>query len=347
MGARLEVEGLRVAYAPGRPVVDGVDLAVPGGTLTALLGPSGCGKSTLLRAVAGLLVPEAGDVRVGGASVLGVPAERRPLGLVFQKPLLFGHLTVEQNVAFGLRMRGVGARERRRRTAEMLDRVELGGLGARRVGQLSGGQEQRLALARALVLEPPVLLLDEPFSQLDAALRERMRELVRGVQRELAVTMLFVTHDQQEAVDLADDIALLLDGRLEATGSPARFYTAPPTLRAARFFGPVNELPGTVAGTAFHCAAGTLSVAPGGPDGPGVLVVRPEAVQLAGAPEAGTITAVVADERFRGIHRSVLLDLPGEVRLTATVPATRAVAPGDTVHVVLPPQACRVLPAAE
>ncbi len=347
MGAGLQVDGLRVAYTPGRPVVDGVDLVVPGGTLTALLGPSGCGKSTLLRAVAGLLAPDAGDVRVDGASVLGVPAERRPVGLVFQKPLLFAHLTVEQNVAFGLRMRGVGARERGRRTAEMLDRVELGGLAARRVGRLSGGQEQRVALARALVLDPPVLLLDEPFSQLDAALRERMRALVRDVQRELAVTTLFVTHDQQEAVDLADEIALLLDGRIEATGSPVRFYTAPPTLRAARFFGPVNEVPGTVTGTAFHCAAGTLSVATGGPDGPGVLVVRPEAVHLIGTPEAGTITAVVAEERFRGIHRSVLLDLPGEVRLTATVPVTRTVAPGDTVHVVLPPQACRVLPTAE
>ncbi len=344
MGAGLEVEGLRVAYTPGRPVVDGVDLVVPGGTLTALLGPSGCGKSTLLRAVAGLLAPDAGDVRVDGASVRGVPAERRPVGLVFQRPLLFAHLTVEQNVAFGLRMRGVGARERRRRTAEVLDRVELGGLGTRRVGQLSGGQEQRVALARALVLDPPVLLLDEPFSQLDAALRERMRELVRGVQRELAVTMLFVTHDQQEAVDLADQVALLLDGRVEATGRPVDLYTAPPTLRAARFLGPVNEVPGVLAGTAFACPAGTVAVAPGGTDGPGVLVVRPEAVHLADVPRPGTLPAVVVGERFRGTHRTVLLDLAQAVRLTATVPAARALAPGGVVHVTLPPRDCRVLP---
>ena len=344
MGSKLEVDGLRVAYTPGRPVVDGVGLVVPGGTLTALLGPSGCGKSTLLRTVAGLLAPDAGDVRVDGVSVLGVPAERRPVGLVFQRPLLFAHLTVEQNVAFGLRMGGVGARERRRRTAEVLDRVELGGLGPRRIGQLSGGQEQRAALARALVLDPPVLLLDEPFSQLDAALRQRMRELVRGIQRELAVTMLFVTHDQQEAVDLADDVALLLDGRLEATGSPVDFYTAPPTLRAARFFGPVNEVPGTLAGTAFACPAGTVGVAPGGTDGPGVLVVRPEAVQLLDGSRPGTLPAVVVDERFAGTHRTVLLDLAGGVRLTATVAATRTVACGAVVHVSLAPQDCRVLP---
>jgi ABC-type Fe3+/spermidine/putrescine transport system ATPase subunit len=349
VGSTLEVDGLRVAYTPDRPVLDGVDMVVPRGTLTALLGPSGCGKSTLLRAVAGLLAPDAGDVRVDGRSVLGVPPERRPIGLVFQKPLLFAHLTVAQNVAFGLRMRGVGARERRRRTAEVLDRVELGGVGPRRGGrrwggQLSGGQEQRVALARALVLDPPVLLLDEPFSQLDAALRERMRELVRGVQRELAVTMLFVTHDQQEAVDLADDVALLLDGRLEATGDPADFYTAPRTLRAARFFGPVNEIPGTLAGTAFACPAGTVTVAPGGTDGPGVLVVRPEAVHLADGPRPGTLPAVVVGERFRGTHRTVLLDLAETVRLTATVPTTRAVARGEIVDVVLAPDACRVLP---
>jgi ABC-type sulfate/molybdate transport systems ATPase subunit len=241
-------------------------------------------------------------------------------------------------------MRGVGGGERRRRVAAVLDRVELGGLGARRVGQLSGGQEQRVALARALVLDPPVLLLDEPFSQLDAALRERMRALVRDVQRELAVTMLFVTHDQQEAVDLADEIALLLDGGLEATGSPVRFYTAPPTLRAARFFGPVNEVPGTLAGTAFTCPAGIVTVAPGGTDGRGVLVVRPEAVQLGDGPRPGTLPAVVVDERFAGTHRTVLLELVGTVRLTAAVPATRTVGPGEVVHVALAPRDCRVLP---
>jgi putative spermidine/putrescine transport system ATP-binding protein len=347
MAGGLEVTGLRVGYGPGAPVVDDVDLAVPAGSLTALLGPSGCGKTTLLRAVAGLLDPDAGDVRIDGASVLDLPAERRPVGLVFQKPLLFGHLTVAQNVEFGLRMRGVGARERRRRTERMLELVSLAGLGGRRVGQLSGGQEQRVALARALVLDPPVLLLDEPFSQLDADLRERMRELVRGLQRELAITTLFVTHDQQEAVDLADAIVLLLDGRVEAAGVPVDFYLRPPTLRAARFFGAVNEVRGDLAGTAFRCAAGVLRVAPGGADGPGVLVVRPEAVEVVLDGETGpgpALPAVVLDSRFRGTHRSLLVELPGSVRLTATVPPARAPAPGDAVHVHLPPAACRVLP---
>ena len=335
----LELDGLRLAYDRDAPVVDGLDLTVPAGRLTALLGPSGCGKSTVLRAVSGLLEPAAGEIRLDGRSVRGVPAERRPVGLVFQKPLLFSHLSVLDNVAFGLRMRGVGARERRRRAAELLDLVELPGLGGRRVGQLSGGQEQRVALARALVLDPSVLLLDEPFSALDADLRERMRELVRRVQRELGITTLFVTHDQQEALDVADAVALLLDGRLEAHGPPARVWTDPPTLRAARFLGGVNEVPGELAGTVFTCALGHVEVA-GGADGPGVLVVRPESVVVG----TGPFTAEVADSRFRGTHRTCELKLRGGVRLVARTGPAAGPEPGQTVRVGLPAADCRVLP---
>lgn len=357
--ARLEISDLRVAYTADRPVVDGVDLRVPAGTLTALLGPSGCGKTTLLRAVAGLLgtgrVDPGSEIRIDGSSVLGRPAERRPVGLVFQKPLLFGHLSVLDNVAFGLRMRGVARRDRHRRAEEMLERVALPGLGGRRVGELSGGQEQRVALARALVLDPQVLLLDEPFSQLDADLRVRMRELVRRVQRELGITMLFVTHDQQEAVDLADAVALMLGGRIDACGAPAEFYLRPATLAAARFFGVTNEVPGTCAGDIFTGPLGRLAVAPGAPDGPGVLVVRPEAVHVVpgpaptapgarSAPDANTRDATVAATRFRGTHHTVELELAGGVRLVADMPADRPVRRDDAVHVRLPAASCRVLP---
>jgi ABC-type Fe3+/spermidine/putrescine transport system ATPase subunit len=345
-GAALVLAGLQAGYAGGRPVVDGVDLTVAAGTLTALLGPSGCGKTTLLKAVAGLLDPAAGDIRIADRSVVGVAAEHRPVGLVFQKPLLFPHLTVGDNVAFGLRMRRVPRVARRRRVTEMLDLVELPDLAARRVGQLSGGQEQRVALARALVLDPQVLLLDEPFSQLDADLRGRVRDLVRRVQRELSITTLFVTHDQQEAVDVADRIALMLGGRIEAAGPPADFYTRPATLRAARFFGAANEVPGTLAGTAFRCALGTVAVAAGGRDGPGVLVVRPEEVRVTVSPAPGAPDvhrAVVAGVRFRGTHLAVTLDLAGGVRLLATLPPALPVAAGDEVGVRLPAAACRVL----
>jgi ABC-type Fe3+/spermidine/putrescine transport system ATPase subunit len=340
----LRVTGLEVAYRPGRPVVRGVDLTVAGGMLTALLGPSGCGKSTVLKAVAGLLTPAAGDVAVDGISVLGLPAERRPVGLVFQKPLLFGHLSVGDNVAFGLRMQRLPRAARRRRAAEMLERVGLSGLAGRRVGELSGGQEQRVALARALVLGPRVLLLDEPFSQLDADLRQRMRELVRRVQRELAVTTLFVTHDQQEAVELADAVVLMLDGRVEAAGSPASFYTDPPTLAAARFFGVVNEVPGEVVGDVFACPLGRLPLAAPALDGPGVLVIRPEAVRVGGDPRTAVRTTVL-DVRFRGTHQVVVLAGPGEVVLTASLPPGARVTAGGELCVQLSPAACRVFPA--
>ncbi len=345
MSGELAVTGLDVAYRPGEPVLHGVNLRVTGGTLTALLGPSGCGKSTVLRAVAGLLTPAAGDVMLDGRSVTGVPAERRPIGLVFQKPLLFGHLSVGDNVAFGLRMGGMPRTARRRCAADMLERVGLAGLAERRVGELSGGQEQRVALARALVLEPRVLLLDEPFSQLDADLRARMRELVRRVQRELAVTMLFVTHDQQEAVELADDVVLMLDGRIESAGPASRFYTDPPSLAAARFFGPVNEVPGVGDGVVFSCPLGPLTVdAPG--LGPGVLVVRPECVRIGPDPQTpNTVPATVLEVRFRGTHRTVVLACPGDVVITATVPPAHAVDAGDRTDVHLPPAACRVLPS--
>jgi putative spermidine/putrescine transport system ATP-binding protein len=347
---QLEVSGLRASYG-GPTVVDGLDLTVPAGTLTALLGPSGCGKSTLLRTVAGLLDPDTGDVTIGGVSLLGTPAERRPVGLVFQKPLLFGHLSVGDNVGFGLRMRRVGRVARRRRAAEMLERVGLEGFAGRRVGELSGGQEQRVALARALVLDPQVLLLDEPFSQLDAGLRGRMRELVRAVQRELGVTTLFVTHDQQEAVDLADAVALMLDGRIEAHGAPAAFYTRPATLRAARFFGVTNEIAGTVRGRRFRCAVGTLQVHDGSSDGPGVLVVRPETVRVGvpmpagGGGPANALRAVVRSVRFRGTHQTVVLGLAGGLDITADVSPALRIEAGDEVTVQLPPAACHVLPA--
>ena len=342
----LAVRGLRVAYRPGAPVVDGVDLHVPGGTLTALLGPSGCGKTTVLKVVAGLLTAGAGDVTVDGKSLCGIPAERRPVGMVFQKPLLFGHLTVGDNVAFGLRMRGVSRAARRRRVGEMLHLVGLPDLAGRRVGELSGGQEQRVALARALVLDPRVLLLDEPFSQLDADLRHRMRELVRGLQRELSTTMLFVTHDQQEAVDLADDVALMLGGHIEATGAPSSFFTDPATLAVARFFGGVNEVPGTAERSSFACALGSLRLAAPATDGPGTLVVRPEALRLVGSDgPPNTVTAVVREVRFRGTHRTVVVETGGGVELTVSIAPAVPVDPGERIHLQLPPASCRVLPA--
>jgi ABC-type Fe3+/spermidine/putrescine transport system ATPase subunit len=234
--AALALEAVSAGYGRGRVIAD-FSLAVERGELVALLGPSGSGKTTILKLVAGLMAPESGDIRFDGQSMLGIPAEKRSAAMVFQKPLLFPYLNVRENVAFGLKMRKTPDAEIRARVGKTLELVQLAGLDSRRPNELSGGQEQRVALARALVIEPKLLLLDEPFSALDQNLRIEMARLVRGVQKLLGITTLFVTHNQEEAAALADRTGLLLAGRLEQLGPTRDFYTVPSTVDAARFFG--------------------------------------------------------------------------------------------------------------
>ncbi len=348
-GAEVELTGVGKAY-DDTVAVDDLSLTIEAGTFLALLGPSGCGKSTTLSVLAGLTRADTGDVLFDGTSVLGVPAERRPVGLVFQKPLLFPHLSVAENVGFGLRMRGVASRARSRAVNGMLERVQLAGLGDRRVGQLSGGQEQRVALARALVLEPRVLLLDEPFSQLDSTLRGQMRALLRQLHDESGVTTVFVTHDQAEAVEVADSIALMLGGTLAGHGPPQEFYTRPASLAAARFFGVGNEIHGRVGSGRFTADDSTLVVETDAADGEAVLVVRPEAVRLLDRSSGGhrelglgsqRATGVVTGAHFAGTHLRVDLDLGGHV-LQAYVPVGQQVVVGQPVGVDLPPEACTV-----
>ncbi|MET3808351.1 ABC-type Fe3+/spermidine/putrescine transport system ATPase subunit [Nakamurella sp. UYEF19] len=316
--------------------VQDLSLELAAGSFTALLGPSGCGKSTTLSMLAGLTAPDRGDIHFDGASILDLPAERRPVGLVFQKPLLFPHLTVADNVGFGLRMRGMRSRDRARRVAEMLDRVQLGGLGERRVGELSGGQEQRVALARALVLEPDVLLLDEPFSQLDTTLRAQMRALLRRLHVDSGITTVFVTHDQGEAVEVADTIALMLAGTLAGHGTPESFYTRPETLAGARFFGVTNEITGRTRHGRFSAPGTAIDVSTDLPDGDAVLVIRPEMIQLeaqAGVVDGRRIGRVVG-ARFAGTHVSVDVEL-GHHRLRVHHPAGRPITIGQSIGVDL------------
>ena len=301
----LHLDGVSKAYASVAAVRD-LSLHVAPGSLTALLGPSGCGKTTTLGVVAGLVTPDTGDVRLAGRSLLRTPADRRPVSTVFQRPLLFPHLDVEANVGFGLRMRRTPRDVVRTRVHEMLDRVQLTGLGSRRVGELSGGQEQRVALARSLVLKPELLLLDEPFSQLDASLRSEMRQLVVALHRDTGLTTVFVTHDQGEAVEVADEIALMLDGRLEGQGAPQTFYLSPPTLAASRFFAATNEIRGSLSAGAFMTTGGLFVPSRSGgrvDDGPAVLVARPEMVRLQPDDRPGTTMEVrVVAARFAGTH---------------------------------------------
>jgi ABC-type nitrate/sulfonate/bicarbonate transport system ATPase subunit len=309
-------------------VVAGADLQVETGRSSRLLGGRERAAARARRCArsAGLLQPRAGDVRFDGASVLHVAPEKRPVAMVFQSPLLFPHMSIGDNVAFGLRMRGVGKAERRRRAAEALERVQLAGVADRRPGQLSGGQEQRVSLARALVVQPQVLLLDEPFSALDASLRVEVRELVADLQREAGVTTLFVTHDQEEATVLADRVALMLDGRLEQLGTPRDFYERPPR-STSRGSSATPTLRGRVTGRRLAGAVGEVAVRH--PMGPGRCCCgrrRPPDRATAG----GRGRVRVRDRLHR--HRvRAWVDVHG-AQVAVVVDATARVSAGDRVR---------------
>ena len=339
----LELVDLTFRYpdAPGF-AVDGFDLTVNPGELLCLLGPSGCGKTTILKAIAGLLKPTRGDIRMNGGSLAGVPTEKRSTGMVFQKPQLFPHLDVGANVGFGLRMRRVDPVLIRERVREMLKLVQLEGMEERRVTEISGGQAQRVALARALIIEPRVWLLDEPLSQLDANLREEMRELIRSIQRKLGITTLFVTHDQEEAVVLGDRIGLVLQGRLHQIGSPDELLERPATVEVARFFGGHNQIPGRVGERRFHCDLGAFRLRGAPPSGPGVLVIRHEAVEIGGG--ENSFSATVDHARYMGTHLQVKL-VAGSLSVVIKTPAHRVVTVGQTAKLRFPPDRVWIIPS--
>lgn len=241
--AYLSIRNLQKTYPKTlAPAVNDVQLDVAQGDLVALLGPSGCGKTTTLRMVAGLLEPTAGEIIVNGKDVVSTPVHKRGMGMVFQSYALFPHMTVEENVAFGLQVQKVPKAATAARTAEALEKVQLGHLKGRKPSELSGGQQQRVALARALVIQPTLLLLDEPLSNLDANLREDMRKEIRAIQQDSGTTTLFVTHDQDEALDMADRIAILNNGVIEQYDVPTAIYESPATKFVANFVGTANFL---------------------------------------------------------------------------------------------------------
>jgi putative spermidine/putrescine transport system ATP-binding protein len=262
--------------------LDGIDLHLPGGKLTCFLGPSGCGKTTLLRVIAGLETASSGAVALGGTDLTRVPAHRRNVGMVFQSFALFPHLNVAENVAYGLRIRGVPRSERRRRAEELLELVRLGGLGGRHTAQLSGGQRQRVAMARALALEPHLFLLDEPLSALDAKLREAMQVELRQLQRRVGITTIIVTHDQAEAMTMADVVVVMGEGRVQQVGSPLDVYHRPVNRFVADFIGANNFVDAEVVSAHELAVFGRrLPIAPPAGVVPGTRVtlsIRPEKV---------------------------------------------------------------------
>jgi len=316
--ADLAVHGLRKSYLDqtGRPVlaVDDVSLDVRSGECFSLLGPSGCGKTTLLRILSGLTPPDEGRVLMNGQDVTDWPPERRPTAMVFQNYALFPHLTVEGNVAFGLRLRRLPRAQREAKTREALRLVHLEGLGRRRVDELSGGQQQRVALARVLAVEPSILLMDEPLSSLDAELRRETRSAIRRLQTELGLTLIYVTHDQEEALLISDRLALMSGGRLLQVGPPWELYERPATADVARFLGHRNMIPGRVRRLGEDCLI--LALDGGDPD---------QVVRLMASPAEGT--PVPGDPVWLAVRPDELeLDLdvrpsaegwPGEVVLVA------------------------------
>ena len=327
-----------------RPALDRLSLTLQSGSLTALLGPSGCGKTTAMKLIAGLLDPSSGDILLDGQSVRALPPDRRGTVMVFQNHLLFPFMTLAENVGFGLKMRHLPPADIARQTDAMLARVHLTGLGNRRPAGLSGGQQQRAALARALILQPKVLLLDEPLSNLDAHLRADMRDLILDLHRDTGITTLIVTHDQQEAVVMADQIALILDGCLRQFAPPATFYTRPADAEVARFFGAVNFIAGHAADGLFHCPLGPLRLPGDAPAGPGTLTLRPESIRL-GPGTDNTLAVTVTGLNFLGTQTRLHLT-HGDVRLQALIPPADAAAlhPGQQITVTLPQTALWVLP---
>lgn len=361
---KLSIVDLTKRYAAGlEPAVDRLNMEVEEGHLVALLGPSGCGKTTTLRMVAGLMDPTAGSIVVDGKEITHTPVNKRGMGMVFQSYALFPHMNVEQNVAFGLEMRQTPKAEQKARVAAALDMVQLGHLGKRQTKELSGGQQQRIALARALVVEPTLLLLDEPLSNLDAKLRETMRTEIRSIQQRTKATTLFVTHDQDEALDMADRIAVMNGGLIEQFGSPTEVYERPRTHFVANFIGQANFLTGRVGAETGRASLAGESYYKVDVDGLGrfgavgaaglagsilEMVIRPHRLTVAlrpgadQAPLAGTIERV----SYTGDALAVAVRV-GDQQLQAQMPTSSGDLPraGDAAYLSWAPEDAYLLPA--
>ncbi len=315
----LAIDGLSKHFG-GQPALTAIDLAVEQGEFIALLGPSGCGKTTLLRCIAGFLTPEAGTIRLAGEDVTRLPPYQRPLNTVFQNYALFPHMSVAENVAYGPRRQGVARDEAGKRATEALELVGLAGFGERLPAQLSGGQQQRVALARAIVNRPQLLLLDEPLSALDLKLRKKVQSELKQIQHRLGIAFLFVTHDQEEAMTMADRIVLMNRGRIEQIGRGQDIYARPATRFAADFIGDANLLAVDRRGDGSVSLLDGAIILPAAdaPQGELTGVLRPEDILVTTEPVAERLTlpAVVSDIVHVGSHASVALTI-GSTTLTA------------------------------
>jgi spermidine/putrescine transport system ATP-binding protein len=343
-GGRIELVQLTKSYG-AQLVLKGIDLVIESGEFFSLLGPSGCGKTTTLRLIGGFEEHESGSILIDGADIAGVAPERRPVNTVFQSYALFPHLSVADNVAFGLRFQAGEKAERRRRVGEALELVRLGDLAGRKPHQLSGGQQQRVALARALVLRPRVLLLDEPLGALDAKLRRALQFELKALHREVGITFLYVTHDQEEALTMSDRLAVMREGEIEQLGPPDEVYTSPVSTYVAEFLGLANLLPAEVAERGVIEVGGRRIAAPTGEvAGECVVFARPERLRLTSA-DGGLVSGPVTDVVFVGSTTHVRVDVAGR-QLQIVLPNNGEAwvpAPGTLVGVQIPGEAIRLL----
>jgi len=336
--ATVEAHGVSKSYS-GRQVLASLDLEMGEAELICLLGPSGCGKTTLLRIIAGFITPDTGTVLVGGRDVTALPAAARRMGMVFQAYSLFPNMTALDNVRFGPRVAGQPRAEQVKRATELLDLVGLAQHRDKYPHQMSGGQQQRVALARALAVKPEVLLLDEPLSALDAKVRLQLREQIRALQQRLGTTTLFVTHDQEEALSIADRVGVMKDGRLEQVAEPSQLYDQPATAFVAEFVGTMNRIPGELQGRQDVSALGAVvpvhADTAAGLSGDVDVLVRPEGLEI--TVQSGG-NGIVTHKTFLGSVTRVSVLLSGDVSVKVDQPSTVAAAmsPGTSVQVSLP-----------
>jgi spermidine/putrescine transport system ATP-binding protein len=343
MSAGVDLEGVTVRFG-NFTAVDNANLAIKGGEFFSFLGPSGCGKTTILRTVSGFLDPSAGRVKIGGQDMAGIGPNKRPTALIFQNLALFPLMTVADNIAYGLRVRGVGGTARRKRADELLDLIALKGQGDKLVSELSGGQKQRVAIARALAVEPKVLLLDEPLSALDLKLRQHMRNELRAIQQRVGITFIYITHDQGEALTMSDRIAVMSDGVIEQVGDGKSVYDHPETSFVASFVGENNPFAGTVSAAANDEAVVDTAFGPLRGRNPrglkkgdkSVLFVRPESFRMGKGQAGTTLQSKVRNVAFEGNATHVFLTGAAKKDITVTVgrqAGTRVPEQGETAAV--------------
>ncbi|KPG00091.1 ABC transporter ATP-binding protein [Rhodopseudomonas sp. AAP120] len=345
-GVSVRIEACGKTFADGTRALEPATLDIARGETLVLLGPSGCGKTTMLRIIAGLEQPDRGGrVLFDNADVTAVPIEKRNVGMVFQSYALFPNMTVAENIGYGLKIRGTAKRDRAARVAELVALTNITGLEDRRIDQLSGGQRQRVALARAVAIRPAVLLLDEPLTALDAALRDRLRGELDRLLRSLGITTIYVTHDQAEAMALGDRIVVMSKGAIAQIGAPREIYFRPVSRFVAEFVGAANILETEIADGQLRLPGGTLAVADGVTRPRAVAMIRPETIGLV-APDAATLAGRVDSVSFIGDRQRVVVSGAADKPLTIEAPNGTTIRAGDMVGLAVAPEAIRLLPDA-